>query len=160
MVDSELPEHLRVKIYGSKKEKSNYYSKLIGVVHLVFLFFVVINFLFLFLSYLYSTWFLILSIISIPILSLIGYWIKDHFNSKDEKKSKQLKKQIDSEGLSGVEQGGRFVIDCLIILFFNFILSLISYFTFDIIIQGMWLGLSLFIIQIILIIVWVYKDYK
>ena len=160
MVDSELPEHLRVKIYGSEKEKSNYYSKLIGMVHLVFLFFVVINFLFLFLSYLYSTWFLILSIISIPILSLIGYWIKDHFNSKDEKKSKQLKKQIDSEGLSGVEQGGRFVIECLILLFFNFILSLIFYFTFDIIIQGIPLGLSLFIIQISLIIVWVYKDYK
>ena len=160
MVDSELPEHLRVKIYGSEKEKSNYYSKLIGMVHLVFLFFVVINFLFLFLSYLYSTWFLILSIISIPILSLIGYWIKDHFNSKDEKKSKKLKKQIDSEGLSGVEQGGRFVIECLILLFFNFILSLIFYFTFDIIIQGIPLGLSLFIIQISLIIVWVYKDYK
>jgi phosphoglycerol transferase MdoB-like AlkP superfamily enzyme len=91
---------------------------------------------------------------------LIGYWIKDYFNSKDEKKSKKLKKQIDSEGLSGVEQGGRFVIDCLIVLFFNFILSLISYFTFDMIIQGIWLGLSLFIIQIVLIIVWVYKDYK
>ena len=126
-------------------------------IHIVFFILVLFNSLFLYLSYNFSTWFLILLLILIPILSLVGYGIKDHFNFKDKKKSK---KQIESQGRSGVEQGGGFIIECFIVSFISFLLCLISYFTFEIIIQDISIGFTLFIIQIILIIVWVYKDYK